>query len=84
MQNNNDIYGQDSERPNFLRRNGLRIILLLAVAYGMLVIFGDNEEDQQVTEVSQNPQEYLIEDLQSRVVALETRIEILQQAEHTH
>ena len=84
MQNDNDIYGQGPEQPNFLRRNGLRIILLLAVVYGIIVIFGDDEEEQRVGQVSQNPQEQLIEDLRSHVMELETRIERLTQAAHTH
>ena len=84
MQNNNDIYNQGPKQPNFLRRNGLRIILLLAVVYGIMVIFGDNEEEQRVGQVSQNSHEQLIEDLRSHVMELETRIERLTQAAHTH
>ena len=40
MQNNDDIYnspyGQDPEPPNFLRKYGLRLILIAAVVYGVM------------------------------------------------
>lgn len=90
MQNNDDIYnssyGQDPEPPNFLRKYGLRLILIAAIVYGVMAIFGGDNEEQQVKQVSRSSEEYLseIENLQNRISELEATIHQLLQAAHTH
>jgi len=91
MQNSDDIYntpyGQNPEPPNFLRKYGLRLILIAAVVYGVMVILGGSEEEEQVKQIEQPSEQWVedkIDELDNKVSELEATVDRLLQAAHNH
>ena len=91
MQNGDDIYnspyGQNPEPPNFLRKYGLRLILIAAVVYGVMVILGGSEEEEQVKQIEQPSEQWVedkIDELDNKVSELEATVDRLLQAAHNH
>ena len=91
MQNNDDIYnspyGQDPEPPNFLRKYGLRLILIAAVVYGVMTILGGGKEEERVNQIEQPSEQWAedkIDELYNRISDLEATVARLLQAAHNH